>query len=63
MEGGKPPRDCKQSLRPYKSLISLHSALFFSSNENHSHNHRLSRWLAQPYKGMLLAGLKTHRKI
>ena len=25
-----------------------------------SHNHRLSRWLAQPYKGMLLAGLKTH---
>ena len=28
-----------------------------------SHNHRLSRWLAQPYKGMLLAGLKAHRKI
>ena len=26
-----------------------------------SHNHRLSRWLAQPYKGMLLAGLKAHR--
>jgi len=35
MEGGKPPRDCKQSLRPYKSLIALHSALFFSSHENH----------------------------
>ena len=29
----------------------------------YSHNHRLSRWLAQPYKGMLLAGLKAHRKI
>jgi len=28
-----------------------------------SHNHRLSRWLAQPYKGMLLAGLKAHRNI
>ena len=28
-----------------------------------SHNHRLSRWLAQPYKGMVLAGLKAHRKI
>ena len=27
-----------------------------------SHNHRLSRWLAQPYKGMVLAGLKAHRK-
>ena len=26
-----------------------------------SHNHRLSRWLAQPYKGMLLARLKAHR--
>ena len=24
-----------------------------------SHNHRLSRWLAQPYKGMVLAGLKA----
>ena len=28
-----------------------------------SHDHRLSRWLAQPYKGMLLAGLKAHRNI
>ena len=27
-----------------------------------SHDHRLSRWLAQPYKGILLAGLKAHRK-
>ena len=27
-----------------------------------SHDHRLSRWLAQPYKGMLPAGLKDHRK-
>jgi len=25
-----------------------------------SHNHRLSRWLAQPYKGILPAGLKAH---
>ncbi len=24
-----------------------------------SHNHRQSRWLAQPYKGMVLAGLKA----
>ena len=24
-----------------------------------SHNHRLSRWLAQPYKGMVPAGLKA----
>ena len=31
--------------------------------ERRSHNHRLSRWLAQPYKGMLLAGLKAHRNI
>ena len=27
------------------------------------HNHRLSRWLAQRYKGILPAGLKAHRKI
>ena len=26
-----------------------------------SHNHLLSRWLAQPYKGIVLAGLKAHR--
>ena len=26
-----------------------------------SHNHRQSRWLAQPCKGMLPAGLKAHR--
>ena len=25
----------------------------------YSHNHRQSRWLAQPYKGMVLAGLKA----
>ncbi len=25
----------------------------------YSHDHRLSRWLAQPYKGMLLAGGKS----
>jgi len=24
-----------------------------------SHNHRQSRWLAPPYKGMVLAGLKA----
>ena len=27
-----------------------------------SHNHRQSRWLAQPYKGMVLAGLKASEK-
>ncbi len=27
-----------------------------------SHNHRLSRWLAQPYKGMLLAGAESPLK-
>ena len=32
----------------------------FDVPEKRSHNHRLSRWLAQPYKGMLLAGLKAH---
>ena len=31
--------------------------------EKKSHNHRLSRWLAQPYKGMILAGLKAHLDI
>ena len=25
-----------------------------------SHNHRQSRWLAQPYKGMVLARLKAY---
>ena len=29
MEGGKPLRDCKQSLRPYKSLITLHFSVSF----------------------------------
>ena len=33
------------------------------NSETHSHNHRLSRWLAQPYKGVLSAGLKAHRSI
>jgi len=28
-----------------------------------SHDHQLIRWLAPPYKGMLLAGLKAHRNI
>ena len=32
----------------------------FVGVHNASHNHRLSRWLGQPYKGMLLAGLKAH---
>ena len=35
--------------------------IFLSPSQSASHNHRLSRWLAQPYKGMLLAGLKAHR--
>ena len=28
-----------------------------------SHDHRLSRWRAQSYKGMLPAGLKDHRNV
>ena len=32
-------------------------------NTEISHDHRLSRGTPQPYKGMLLAGLKAHRKI
>ena len=32
----------------------------YAEGNPRSHNYRLSRWLAQPYKGMLLAGLKAH---
>ena len=47
-----------------ETTISVYSHVTGGMERNAaSHNHRLSRWLAQPYKGMVLAGLKAHRKI
>ena len=48
----------KRDKKGGEQIVAERTASFVTAR---SHNHRLSRWLAQPYKGMVLAGLKAHR--
>ena len=55
-------------MHPHPIFTAISKALtvsrqMFGDGNSNCHNHRLSQWLAQPYKGMLLAGLKAHRNI